>query len=1345
MLIEKIYNGAYNIIGLIPNLFLWEIRVMKLKKIVTCFLAAAIAAGGVMSGTTANYSYLRSGIVSAAVSVPTSATVLKESAYVTWDVISGADGYNVYVKPEGGSYTQLDSMLIRQYNSYFRADALGLKAGKYVMKVVPTSGGKEDTSKAIESAAMTVEAHERTGFGFVNGTSSGAYNEDGTLKSDAIVLYVTNENKDSITCDIDISGKGAETVTGVQNIITGYKKGKESRPIAIRFIGNIEDPANMPSGDLYVDAVKAGMTIEGVGNDTTFNGFGLVIKNSSNIEVRNIGFMNCNSSEGDDCGLQQKNDHIWVHNCDFFYGDAGSDADQVKGDGALDTKTSTYITHSYNHFWDCGKCNLQGMKSESTENYITYHHNWYDHSDSRHPRIRTCSVHSYNNYFDGNAKYGIGVTLGASAFSENNYFRNCKYPLLISMQGSDTEAGGIFSDENGGIIKSYGDYMTGQKAFTSYQDNNTEFDAYVASSKTEKVPSSVTAKQGGTAYNNFDTASTMYSYTADAVADVPSIVMAEAGRVDGGDFQWTFDNSVDDESYAVNTALKAALVAYDDSIVAIGSGFSEGGNTDPTQPDNPTTTAAATTATTKATTKATTVTTKTTTKTTTQITISSDAIYCSPTATSSGKGTKDSPIDVLSALTMVQPGGTIYLLGGTYKYTQTILIEESNSGSAGKFKTIMAYPGEAVKFDFTGQAVSGSARGFVLDGSYWHFYGFEIANAGDNGMLLSGDNNKIEMMVFNDNEDTGLQLSRYNTNYSTVAQWPSNNLILNCTSKNNCDEATMENADGFAAKLTCGEGNVFDGCMAYNNSDDGWDLFAKTETGPIGVVTLQNCAAFRNGFTEDGRGYGDCDGNGFKLGGSGVGTGHIVKNCLAFENLNCGFTDNNNPKLESLTDCTSYNNGVGGNGKPNISCYRCTDDGCDFTNIMSYINTDKQSSLGAAGIKVSNDKFVGTIQNSVYYNSKYYKVSAKTAIANGDKIGENVTVSDSDFITLSVPAKGTDFHTAWRNSDGSINTAGFAETTGTYASMGYHFTSSGQVDPPTTTAVTTTVIRPTETTVKTTVNTTAGTTASTSNSNVAGGHVHNFTLNGTESTYYTIVGNLSTGKGTVNYNGLTLTQCLKMETATNIAFTAAADGKLTLVFVEPAATIKVDGTKYTSGGDGIITVDLKAGAHTITKADAANLFYMSYVDGSGEVVTTPATTAATTAASTPASTAGTTAASTPASTVDTTAVSTPASTAESTVATTVVTTAATTVVTTEPVTENIPDGSKYGDVNLDGDVSVADVVKLNTYLLNKTASPLSDEAKANADCVRDNVINGDDSSLLMNYVAQIIKATDLGK
>lgn len=418
--------------------------------------------------------------------------------------------------------------------------------------------------------------------------------------------------------------------------------------------------------------------------------------------------------------------------------------------------------------------------------------------------------------------------------------------------------------------------------------------------------------------------------------------------------------------------------------------------------------------------------------------VSSD-IFCSPNG--DGDGTSvSSPTSVVSAISNVTEGGTIYLLEGTYEFSEMILIDQNNSGTASGYKTIMAYPNAKVVWDFSGQGdADGEKRGVVLDGNYWRFYGFEIKKAADNGMLLSGSNNIIEMMLFNDNQDTGLQISRYRTDASSLSDWPSNNIVKNCTSKNNCDNATMENADGFAAKLTCGEGNVFDGCLSYNNSDDGWDLYAKKETGPIGVVTLRNCIAFRNGFTEFGEGYGDCDGNGFKLGGSGIGSAHIVENCLAFENLNCGFTDNNNPKLGSLKNCTSYNNGVGGNGKPNFSVYRCTDTVTEFNNVISYINTDNVSSLNAKGIKVSNDKFVGSMTNSVYYNSKYYYAKDQTTMENGSKLGTVVTVADSEFMTLTVPSMGSDFHKEWRNTDGSPNPLGFAETNGTYKALGYHF------------------------------------------------------------------------------------------------------------------------------------------------------------------------------------------------------------------------------------------------------------------------------------------------------------------
>ncbi|MBR4362686.1 MAG: right-handed parallel beta-helix repeat-containing protein [Ruminococcus sp.] len=1015
-----------------------------------------------------------------------------EGMYATWSSVSGASGYNVYVDGK-----KIDSMLIRQYPGFMRADAVGLKAGSHTMKIVPIINGNEDSSKAGETNA-TASAHKREGFGFVNGSSSGAYNDDGTLKSNAAVIYVTNANKDTVSVSLPDKNGSNVQLTGVQNIITNLKSNKKVGPVCIRFIGNITDPSVLNKGDLYVDTVTCGLTIEGIGSDATFNGFGLVLKNTSNCEVRNIGFMNCNSSEGDDCGLQQGNDHIWVHNCDFFYGDAGSDADQAKGDGALDTKKSSYVTHSFNHFWDNGKCNLQGMKDETTSNYITYHHNWYDHSDSRHPRIRTCSVHVYNNYFDGNAKYGVGVTMTSSCFVENNYFRNCKYPMLSSMQGSDIATGGTFSGEDGGIIKSFGNVMSGQKAFVTYQQNGSDFDAYEASSRNEKVPSNVKTKQGGTTYNNFDTDSgIMYSYTADSAENVPAVVKAGAGRVDGGDFKWQF-TSADDEDYAVNSALKSALVNYKDSITAIGSGFKDDNTPAPvvtTTKDQPVVTTTQTPAVTDI---QTTTTTATSQGTVTPPAVNGNApftgdnvIYASPSGGGDGK-TVNSPTDVLTAIKNVPAGGYIYLLEGTYKYTDTITIEESNAGAQGKYKTIAAYPGASVKFDFTGQAVGTSARGFALDGSYWHFYGFTIANAGDNGMLLSGDNNIIEMMVFDGNQDTGLQLSRLNTSYNTIAQWPTNNLIKNCTSRNNCDDATMENADGFAAKLTCGEGNVFDGCIAYNNSDDGWDLYAKEATGPIGVVTIKNCIAFRNGFTEGGKGYGDCDGNGFKLGGGAVGTRHKVENCLAFENLNCGFTDNNNPLFGDMKDCTAYNNGIGGNGKGNYFVYRCASD-ATLVNLMSYYSTGKVSKTNAPGIKLATDKFVGKMTNSIQFNNNgnYYYNKNQVDMTSGAKIGDVVKPADGDFISLDVPAMGTDFHKAWRNADGSPKPGGFAETNGTYKSLGYHMASGisqksapavyadGQTPPVTTTTESATTTTTTETTTTTAESTTTTTTEST--------------------------------------------------------------------------------------------------------------------------------------------------------------------------------------------------------------------------------------------------------------------------
>lgn len=1055
----------------------------NLKRVLSAISALAVTATSVVSavpfsvqaepviGSEVSYSSGVNLLASTSSVSIINASGANESAYAEWSAVSGATGYNVYC--DG---TKIDSMLIRQYSDRFRADAVGITAGTHTLKIVPVINGNEDTSKAAEKT-VTSTSYDRTGFGWVNGTSSGAYNENGTLRDGAVVLYVTEDTKDTVSLDVVTNSKGSTTAaTGIQNILTAYKKGYDTRPLDIRIVGEVTDPSTLEGGDLLIKGnsdskrLSCGITIEGIGEDATINGFGIRLANVSNVEIRNVGVMLVDSSEGDNYTLQQSCDHVWVHNCDSFYGMAGSDSDQAKGDGALDCKKSTYITFSYNHFWDNGKCNLLGLSEGTTEDlYITYHHNWYDHSDSRHPRVRYYSAHVYNNYYDGNAKYGIGSTLGSSIFSENNYFRNCKYPMLTSKQGSDDLTGGTFSNEDGGTIKSFGNIMTGQKAYVSYQENSTDFDAYEASSKDEKVPSSVTSKQGGNTYNNFDTSSIMYSYTADAAEDVPSIVTSKAGRLNGGDFDFTFDNSVDDSDYSVNQKLMSALKSYTSSVVKIGSGFTD--STDPVEQVT-TTVAPITTVTTTTTTKIAASTTAAT-KATTPVIVSSDVIYCSPDGTGDGK-TKETPTNVVTAISSVKAGGTIYLLGGTYKFSETIFVDEDNSGTASAYKTISAYPGDEVVWDFSGQTVDASNRGVVLDGSYWHWYGFEITKAGDNGMLLSGNSNKIEMMVFNDNQDTGLQISRYRTDADSITEWPTNNIILNCSSMNNCDDATMENADGFAAKLTCGEGNVFDGCLSYNNSDDGWDLFAKSATGPIGVVTIQNCVAFRNGFTEFGEGYGDCDGNGFKLGGSGIGTAHIVKNCLAFENLHCGFTDNNNPKLGTLINCTAINNNAEGKGKPNFSCYRCTDPGADFVNCLSYYDTSVFLSDSNLKGGTSNDKYVGTYTNGIYYNSGYYLLEEKTSISNGSKLGTKFSgPTASDFISMTTaPVQGTNFHTVWRNTDGTLNLSGLYETVenGTYGSMGYHFDQTS-IDPTpvVTVPVTTTTSVITTTTTTTTV------------------------------------------------------------------------------------------------------------------------------------------------------------------------------------------------------------------------------------------------------------------------------------
>ena len=1138
-----------------------------------------------------------------------------ESAYVEWQPVKNAEGYVAYVKEASASddaYEKLDDTLIRQYADYWRADALGLKEGSYVMKV--TAVLKDGKTVSESTSSLEVEKYDRSGFAFSENskfqTGSGAYNDDGTLKKNAQVIYVTPET--AKTCTAVVNGK---EVTGFQSILDAKQSAgtKDTSPLDFRIVGCVtaDDVDHFSSSAEGIQLkgksayTEMNITIEGVGEDAAVQGFGFLVRNSGNVEFRNFAVM---AFMDDGISLDTKNCNIWVHNMDIFYGSTGGDSDQAKGDGSVDIKgASTNVTVSYVHFWDSGKCSLCGM-SDSAEFLVTYHHNWFDHSDSRHPRIRVASVHIYNNYFDGNAKYGVGTTKGSSAFVEANYYRNCKNPMMSSMQGTDALGQGTFSGENGGMIKAYNNITVGASSLIyANSDAGTakadavSFDAYLASSREETVPSSYKTVAGATTYNNFDTSSAYDLGVAeediDDPQDVPSIVTKYAGRMNGGDFDWTFQES-DDTNYSVDTALKAKVVNYKSSVLAIGGykGVDVEPSTTEKETESTTKETESTTKATEATTKATESTTKATEATTkatestieapttapaettakvhnfstdgtssdfytisgklssnkgtvsynglsldtclkieskTKITFtttdkaelvlvfnqknSSDIkvdgtvytladgilsleieagsheitkestgnlyymsvsqqsetpttpvtpteptqpeqpttpsepetpttpsepeqtkrdLYVSPSGKSTAAGTQNAPMDLLTAINSISAGYTIWMEEGTYKayelYGAPIVIAESNSGAEGAYKTISSINGGTVTIDFSGMAELGSNRGIVLDGSYWHFYDIDICNAGDNGMLLSGDNNIIELCQFYANHDSGLQISRYNTSADTIDLWPSNNLILNCTAFDNKDEATCENADGFAAKLTCGEGNVFDGCISYCNSDDGWDLYAKPATGSTGVVTIKNSVAFGNGKLTNGEGSANGDMNGFKLGGSNkqCPTPHVVTNCIAFNNGATGFTDNGNGGAVTLTNCTSVNNGMYNAAKANYMCYRTSKDAA-YTNLLSF--AEKKTA--------ATDQFLGTVSHTLYHykgvgtywvNNWLCTDGAKTKYSGSE--GADYTVSASDFVSTQIPgydaatgAYTADYHSIFRNADGSINLSGLYE------------------------------------------------------------------------------------------------------------------------------------------------------------------------------------------------------------------------------------------------------------------------------------------------------------------------------
>lgn len=390
-------------------------------------------------------------------------------------------------------------------------------------------------------------------------------------------------------------------------------------------------------------------------------------------------------------------------------------------------------------------------------------------------------------------------------------------------------------------------------------------------------------------------------------------------------------------------------------------------------------------------------------------TVENNNIYVSPNGKSNAAGTKDDPMDIYTAVKIAAPGQKILIKEGTYDLSSTVKVERGINGTADAMIYMIADPeaGSRPVFDF-----GGKCAGMILAGDYWYFQGFDVTRSADaqKGIQVSGNHNILDRIKAYKNGNTGIQISRY-LGTDQFNQWPAHNTILNCSSYLNADKG-YEDADGFAAKLTVGQGNVFDGCIAAYNADDGWDLFAKVQSGSIGVVTIQNCVAFKNGYIldENGREINAGNGNGFKMGGDSMPGAHVLKNSVAFANKAKGIDSNSCPDIKVYSSTTFDN---------------------ESYNVAFYTNTAVNTAFAADGIlsyKVSNKvaeqfKLLGT-QNAADVKSvtNYYFDGSKTVNNNGKE------AAASWFKSLDTASALKDGGIT-RNADGTINMNGFLELT----------------------------------------------------------------------------------------------------------------------------------------------------------------------------------------------------------------------------------------------------------------------------------------------------------------------------
>ncbi|WP_420910368.1 right-handed parallel beta-helix repeat-containing protein [Nocardiopsis changdeensis] len=713
------------------------------------------------------------------------------------------------------------------------------------------------------------------------------------------------------------------------------------------------------------------VTIVGVGSGAVFDQLGIHIRGSSNIIIQNVTVRNVKksgsptSNGGDAIGMESGVRNVWVDHVTL----EASGGESEGYDGLFDMKNDTkYVTLSYSVLRNSGRGGLVGSsESDRSNGFVTYHHNVYENIDSRTPLLRGGVGHMYNNHYVDIAESGINSRAGASAKVENNYFEDSKDVLgtfYTNERGSWEVGGNVFDnvtwsaqgDENYpagpdprsntsvSIPYSYElddadcvPAMLGEIAGAG-KGNRVSDGECAGQEPTDPEPTDPeptdpeptdpeptdppdgtnlsigagadgSSKGSGTSFGNVidgdmgtywspsgSTGRISVKWGADTT--VSAINIREAAGAEGAIGSWrvvdhdTGNVLATGSGAGVITFAPTALSKIDFEITGSngtprvaefetyagtpsgggdgggdGDGDGDGGGQTP-QP-------------------------------------SGDELFVAPDGSAGAPGTESDPTTLTSAIDRIEPGGTIYMRGGTYDFSETVHIEPGNDGLSGDRNELFAYPGETPVLDFSAQSEDPANRGLAIGGDRWHVNGLIVQRAGDNGILLGGSDNVIERVTTRFNRDSGLQLARY-TAGAPRSEWPANNLIVTSVSHDNAD-SDGEDADGFAPKLTVGDGNVFRYTVAYNNIDDGYDLYAKSDTGPIGEVTIEHSLALENGSLSDGSQHSNGDRNGFKLGGSDIAVDHTITHSIAFGNGKHGFTYNSNPG--SLT--VSNNLGVG--------------------------------------------------------------------------------------------------------------------------------------------------------------------------------------------------------------------------------------------------------------------------------------------------------------------------------------------------------------------------------------------------------------------------------------------------